>query len=499
MMPPFKTIRCRYFDERGRPLKPYCLQGERCSFIHPEDSNWATGAPNKVPPLGRPSKVGPRTSSSAEPRRLDNRGRRVEPLADQSTLFKRVNEDDDFDRPYDRERERSRDYDLSSSKYSPSRPYDRDHSKFRDDRNHSVPDKVIHKPAYTRPDDGSRHSKDPNQRYYRDHQDRVYRAEDSKKRAAEHPRQIMRDDERENDRHDLPSVLLSPSSTMVAQREGKKSVETIVELFRNVAKITNQATLDSAAFDKEDEKLQIYTELSDSLAKISPSAASAIGPTLANVIANHAKYRERVEADFKRLSRAWEDIFESFIQGVVHALDVQLETGLVRLRDEIRYRVAEEVTHIPRDHYPSANSGPAVTKRKWDSPDRSRRGEDTRGDISNSLSGSSQAVVAQNSEDDQECKRRRLRDSTVTSDTLDRMGVDLSQDVLSVLEGVKSTLDRQSEARHRSAEKSNQLSSKTAVADTGERGFASATLSSRTSEDSVGSVSVSHVGPGHYP
>ena len=98
--------------------------------------------------------------------------------------------------------------------------------------------------------------------------------------------------------------------------------------------LSNQAVQDTAAYNQEEKKSKNYTELSSTLSKISASATKAVAPTLAGVIANRAKCKERVENDFIKLGYLWEDIFTVFVQGVIGAIDGGLQDALATLKKE---------------------------------------------------------------------------------------------------------------------------------------------------------------------
>ena len=71
--------------------------------------------------------------------------------------------------------------------------------------------------------------------------------------------------------------------------------------------MTNKVVLDTAAYDKEEEKLETYNNLASTLAKVSPAAVQAITPSLELVMATRKQQREKVQQNYARLTHVWED------------------------------------------------------------------------------------------------------------------------------------------------------------------------------------------------
>jgi tRNA/tmRNA/rRNA uracil-C5-methylase (TrmA/RlmC/RlmD family) len=86
--------------------------------------------------------------------------------------------------------------------------------------------------------------------------------------------------------------------------------------------------------ERESRKLETYTDLSSTLAKVSPSAAASVAPSLAAIVQNHALYKSQVEDDLNALTHIWEDVFQVFIRGVGNVLDMGLEDALRTLKKE---------------------------------------------------------------------------------------------------------------------------------------------------------------------
>jgi hypothetical protein len=88
------------------------------------------------------------------------------------------------------------------------------------------------------------------------------------------------------------------------------------------------------AHDREEKKLQTYTEISSTLSKISASAATAVAPTLASIFLNHAQCKQRVEDNLKTLGGLWEEVFDVFVTEIVDVIDVVLDDALAKMKEE---------------------------------------------------------------------------------------------------------------------------------------------------------------------
>lgn len=97
---------------------------------------------------------------------------------------------------------------------------------------------------------------------------------------------------------------------------------------------SNQAVQNTAEYENEDKKLQTYTELSTTLAKISPSAATAVAPTLASITTSRMQCKERMDSDLQLVEHAWEEIFDTFAHEISAVIEVNLQNALTTLTKE---------------------------------------------------------------------------------------------------------------------------------------------------------------------
>lgn len=203
--------------------------------------------------------------------------------------------------------------------------------------------------------------------------------------------------------------------------------------------LSNEALSGTAACNNEEKKLKTYTELSSTLAQISPSAAKAVAPTLANIIGNRAKCKERVDNDFKTLGYIWEDIFDVFIQGVVGVIDSQLQAALAMLKKEGEYAARKVASRSDSLKRKAAASGSLPTTGRDDS-------------VKKRASASSHDRGYED-QDNQSRKRRRMMSSSFEShkdknDTELRNG-EADTDAMVMLQDMKMEMDFQAQKLER--------------------------------------------------
>ncbi|KAF8212258.1 hypothetical protein K438DRAFT_2010513 [Mycena galopus ATCC 62051] len=123
--------------------------------------------------------------------------------------------------------------------------------------------------------------------------------------------------------------------------EESQRTERLVALFRSLARLSNQVVQDTAAQEREGQKLQTYTDISSALSKISASAATSVAPTLADIMLKHEQSKHRVEESYKALGGVWEQVFDVFVTEVAHVIDAGLQNAITTLKKESKHAVKE--------------------------------------------------------------------------------------------------------------------------------------------------------------
>ncbi|KAJ7685179.1 hypothetical protein DFH06DRAFT_1157713 [Mycena polygramma] len=377
-----KKYRCRYFEEDGRPIHPTCNQGDSCRFVHPNDSNWPGLKPfvdtrllNKSSSAGKRNKDAGRASAPNHPAPSEGRG---PALVSQSDLFLRckVEVDDQSLRPdrgrtsqkEDRDRDAQRDRDRHHRDSTGN--YDRPPKNYA--RNRSLSPIRSYTKKYGSGSENSKKSELDGSKGPAKNGGNL--ASNDLKRRSQVPSVVnkptgsvdTKDDVRTPGWSGHPSAEIVPknptSSVEIAPplhlSDESRRAERLVGLFRSLARLSNQVIQNTAAQEREGQKLQTYTEISTALSKISASAATSVAPTLADIMLRHEQCKHRVEESFKALGGVWEQVFDVFVTEVAHVIDSGLQNAITTLRKESEHvvkEIAENAAGSPK-HNATADS-----------------------------------------------------------------------------------------------------------------------------------------------
>jgi hypothetical protein len=130
--------------------------------------------------------------------------------------------------------------------------------------------------------------------------------------------------------------------------------------------------LENAEYDKEEEKLETYNNLSSTLAKVSPESVSLFAPTVTSILQSHSKQLERMQADYRRLSSIWEDIFGTFVQRLKRTMDANLDNAIQRLHEETDAQI-ERIKAAASAVTLNANNGETTSSDQAYSRDAAKR------------------------------------------------------------------------------------------------------------------------------
>ncbi|KAJ7172498.1 hypothetical protein C8R46DRAFT_1086170 [Mycena filopes] len=366
-----KKYRCRYFEEDGRPIHPTCNQGDSCRFVHPNDSNWPGLKPFiDTRLLNKPSSASKRKDGSraggSHPTRPSAEGRGPA-LASQSDLFLRCLkvEGDDQSLRTDRGRPPQKDWDSKAD-----RNRDRDRHRANDqDRHKNYTKNRSSSPSRTKKisrtgSDSSKKSELDTHRSKPPTKSGADLTTNDLKRRAEAASLVTRPKVPVDSKEEFasnsaqqtsrwsaaPSAQLVPSANTASSLEiatplplsdDKKRTERLVGLFRSLARLSNQVVQETAAHEREGQKLATYTEISTALSKISASAGNSVATTLADIMLKHEQCKHRVEESYKALGGVWEQVFDVFVTEVVQVIDAGLQDAMTTLRKEGEHAVKE--------------------------------------------------------------------------------------------------------------------------------------------------------------
>ncbi|KAF9227945.1 hypothetical protein BS17DRAFT_774522 [Gyrodon lividus] len=309
----YKTQRCRYFDESGHPVRPYCSQGNRCRFIHPNDHQWARAKHrSNTPPsenrdgARKKGKNMLRMSSGSHPHRHPHSS----PLLPQADLFKHK-------------------------------------------QDHVVPDRD-HQERSVRKGERKRDFESW-ERYVRE-RDAAIEQGGSLKRANDeddaYPNQRLRTSEKtlnrsaSSDHQDSEKIPRAAPQASEVSAKYLKPTSNVSDTFHRLATLCGEIVQDTCFLDREEDKLKAFTNLSSELSRAAPSTAIAVTPALAAVIASHAKIRERVEGHIRELESLWRTLLSVLEEDISKVIDSGLRKAIATLHRE-KDSILQKITHSP--------------------------------------------------------------------------------------------------------------------------------------------------------
>ncbi|KIL00420.1 hypothetical protein PAXRUDRAFT_821712 [Paxillus rubicundulus Ve08.2h10] len=412
----YKTQRCRYFDDLGHPVRPYCTQGNRCRFIHPNDHQWASAKQMGDTPPSE-NRVRTRGKNSAKSR-LSSAQSRSSPLLPQADLFKRKQDDVVRGRDDDKRSARKRNFE-SWEGYVQERDAAAEHGgslKRANDEGDTYPNQRLRKSEKT-----------PNRSVSRSGLTSNNQSADQMTRAA-------------------------PRDSEVTAKHSKP-MSSVPDTFNRLAKLCGTIVQDTCFLDREEDKLKAFTSLSSELSRAAPSTAMVVAPALAAVIASHAKIRQRGEDHTRELESLWRVLFSTLEEDISKVIDSHLRKAITTLHAE-KDSILRAITHhsslklladgpcgeTPTPHHPMDGRKETTAERTPIYSERSVTSVDV--------------VAAAKGSPDQ--NRRRLAPPSMSL-VGPKQEEDLRTSLTDVLEGMKLQMNKQTEALQQLAKENFQL------------------------------------------
>ncbi|KAJ6502570.1 hypothetical protein C8R45DRAFT_977025 [Mycena sanguinolenta] len=475
-----KKYRCRYFEEDGRPIHPTCNQGDSCRFVHPNDANWPGLKPfvdtRLLKQSGSAAKRNKEAGKSAPS--SESRG---PALVSQADLFLRckVEADDqslradrgralqtDGDR--DRDAQRDRDKLRGHDRRDLAGNNDRFHKNYSRTRSSSPTRAYTKKYSRNGSDSSKKSEHEPNRSKGPAKHGADLTTNDLKRRGegsfVMKPKGSVdsKDDFSSSSAQTLSRWKAPLSADTIPKTQGvssdemtlplqlsdeSKRTERLVGLFRSLARLSNQVVQDTAAQEREGQKLQTYTEISSALSKISASAATSVAPTLADIMLKHEQSKHRVEENFKALGGVWEQVFDVFVTEIAHVIDSGLQNAITVLKKETNTAIKEiaEYAAVSLKNYTGESAVPYDRKRARPRGPAEKENEEAR-----SGRGASR---------DRDHKRRRFASRSSSPDAHDRRsskhGGDAS--IEDILTQMKMKIDQQAASLHSLQKENNEV------------------------------------------
>ncbi|KAJ7452447.1 hypothetical protein B0H11DRAFT_292344 [Mycena galericulata] len=212
-------------------------------------------------------------------------------------------------------------------------------------------------------------------------------------------------------------------------------------------RLSNQVVQETAAHEREGQKLQTYTEISSALSKISSASAASVAPTLADIMLKHEQCKHRVEESFRALGGVWEQVFDVFVTEVVHVIDARLQNAITAIKNEGEHAVKDVMANTAGSlkHSPASDSVlPLDRKRARTRGPAEKENEDSRsgGEVSR----------------DRDHKRRRFASRSSSPDSHDRRSTRHGESgIEDILMKMKMKIDQQAESLQILAKENNEL------------------------------------------
>ncbi|KAF9246539.1 hypothetical protein BU15DRAFT_58564 [Melanogaster broomeanus] len=310
----YKTLRCRYFDESGYPIKPYCSKGNGCRrvfthptmilrgqpnmlslrFIHPNDRQWRGKRKSYTPPSSRDSV-----------RKGKNKARMASPLSSQVDTFKR--------------------------------------KQSGIVRGHDHQDSSVRK-AYSK----------------RNFESRALHVREHDAAAADHGGSLRRASDEEDDTYQYQKLNTFGKASHKRSTSGTeltgyrpdvtekdiKPTENVSGILHHIAKLCGEVVQDTCFLDREEDKVKAFTNLSSELSTAAPSTAIALAPALAGVITSYTKTRERVEDHVGELESLWKTLFSTLEEDISKLIDSRQREAIAALHKE-KESILRAITQSP--------------------------------------------------------------------------------------------------------------------------------------------------------
>ncbi|KAK0503238.1 hypothetical protein EDD18DRAFT_1346119 [Armillaria luteobubalina] len=123
----------------------------------------------------------------------------------------------------------------------------------------------------------------------------------------------------------------------------------MVDLFRDLAKFSNDVVQSTAEFERQDKKLKSYTEISATLSKVSNSAAASVAPNLAEILLSHAQTQNHIDEGFAAIGNIWQDIFGVVISEVHEIINASVEDAVDALKTRMERTMSGRDKHSGSD------------------------------------------------------------------------------------------------------------------------------------------------------
>ncbi|KIY69960.1 hypothetical protein CYLTODRAFT_205523 [Cylindrobasidium torrendii FP15055 ss-10] len=128
----------------------------------------------------------------------------------------------------------------------------------------------------------------------------------------------------------------------------------------------------TSEFERQDKKLKTYSEISQTLSKVSHSAAQSVAPNLAEILLNHGQLKARLATSLDGVGHLWDEIFARVNREVNYIIDQQVEKAKGIIAQEVD-RAIQNSAQNELQHQRDVNHASKRVRDDEDAYDREKR------------------------------------------------------------------------------------------------------------------------------
>lgn len=108
-----------------------------------------------------------------------------------------------------------------------------------------------------------------------------------------------------------------------------------IPVHEQMSRLYMNTTSDNVTFERDEKRLNSYTQISANLSRVSPKAAEALAPALINALQNRGESHQKSEAGMAAIEVAWEGICQTLQSEIEIIVAAQVGSVLGALPDDL--------------------------------------------------------------------------------------------------------------------------------------------------------------------
>ncbi|CAA7271718.1 unnamed protein product [Cyclocybe aegerita] len=170
---------------------------------------------------------------------------------------------------------------------------------------------------------------------------------------------------------------------LLVELESTLSSEQVLHIFQNLARLSRESDALVEVQKKEEMKTKTFTEISDTLKKISKSAEGVVEPQLSQSMTIQEDCKKRIEKNNQEVQKLWRNAVNTFVDDVKRAVSGHVQVALLSIRNEAEARgwmTPDRTNKRNRDDDRFIKGEPAREEHTTDSPLPSSSSQDRWGE-----------------------------------------------------------------------------------------------------------------------